>query len=259
MMNNNPPPSDAAPLEPQLPSQKFRTVASLLLFIHLFALAIALVSNPRDGMASPLLFRLGSVRFLNAYLQTLWMDLGYDYFHTYGNNEFVASISSDHAAEIELKLADGSTRTIVSPDPQLPGYRAMRYQNLWNSAGSTVGTTGAESLLPALIAERLLRENEATMATIRIKRHVPVTVDRASSSAARRDANDIASFRTVYTGVGQLRNDQFTFQKLESAGDSAPAAGAPVSTAAPPAQAPAVPLPGVPARGTSRTPFPVNK
>jgi hypothetical protein len=236
-------PSNAS--DPPRLSQGVRTILSLVLFVHLFALGVAMLSNPRDGMTSPLLLRLGGIRFLSGYLQLLWMDLGYDYFHTYGYNEFVASISSDHQAEIELKMADGSTQTIVSPPVDLPAFRARRYTNLWNSAGRTVGESGVESVLPDMVAESLLRQRGAEMATIRIQRRLPLTIEQAGS----RGRQPADAPRTVYTGVGQMKSGQFIYQKLESTGDTAPAAGSPAS--APASSAP-------PARRTGSTSAPTS-
>src|SRR5688500_11916297 len=102
-------PSDD-PAAGRLPSQTVRTVVSLLLFVHLFALLAAMLSNPQDAMASRLLFKLGNVRFLSGYTEALWMESAYDFFYTYGNNEFVAALGTDHRMEAELTLAGGETQ-----------------------------------------------------------------------------------------------------------------------------------------------------
>ena len=234
--------NEVDPSAPPLPSQGLRTVLSLLLFVHLFALSVALLSNPRDGMTSPLLNKLGGMRLLSGYLQMLWMDMSYDYFHTYGPLEFVAPLGTDHVAEVELKFADGSTRTLHSPAANLfPRQRYLRYKSLWNNAARTVGQQGAESMLPAMVLESLLRQTGAESATLTLKRHLPMSMDRAQSNEPKdRDPFDDRYYQTLYTGYGQMRNGRFTFQKLEDAGDSAPAAaGAAPAAAAPPPAKPA--------------------
>jgi hypothetical protein len=266
MKPTGPFPAAEADADPQLPSQAFRTIISELLFVHLFALGVAMLSNPRDGMASPLLLRLGGIRFLSSYLQLVWMDLGYDYFHSYGNNEFVAAISSNHQAEIELKMPDGSTQTVLSPAAGLPSFRAQRYTNLWNSAGRFVGQSGVESFVPDMVVESLLRQYGAVSATIRIQRRVPITIEQAQRQSAPAEG----SLTTAYTGVGTLKNGQFLYQKLEATGDTAPAVGA--AATSPPAGAPAArrppdgSMPGggssPPTNGRSQAPrplFPVDR
>ena len=233
------PSTEVDPPPPPLPSQGVRTVLSLLLFVHLFALAVALLSNPRDGMASPLLYKLGGMRLLSGYLQVIWMDMSYDYFHTYGPLEFVAPLGTDHVADVELKFADGSTNTLHSPVGELfPRQRYLRYKNLWNNAARTVGQQGAESMLPAMIVESVLRQSGAESATLTLKRHLPMSMERAQSTYPKdRDPFDARFYQTLFTGYGQLRNGRFTFQKLEDAGDSAPAAGQGAAAGAAPAAA----------------------
>lgn len=236
---------EAEQTPPALPSQTFRTVVSLLLFVHLFALGVAMLSNPRDGMASRLLYRLGQVRLLSSYLEVLWMDMSYDYFHTYGPLEFVAPLGTDHLAEIELKYADGRSETLNSPaDGLFPPQRKRRYMNLWNNAARTVGQQAAESLLPATIAKSLLTQTGAQSATIKIKRHNPQGMDQARSTDVKaRNPMDPSYYQLLYTGYGQLKNGQFAFQKVEDAGGSAPATGSAAPATASPAGAPAAAAP----------------
>jgi hypothetical protein len=223
----------------RLPSQTVRTVVSLLVFVHLFALLAAVLSNPQDGMASRLLFKLGNVRFLSGYTEALWMESAYDFFHTYGNNDFVIALGTDHRLEADLTLANGETRTVSVPEVgRFPGVRYQHYKNLCNNSARTVGQQGAESLVPAAVLERLMRSHEATAGTIRMKRHLLQTMDQVSSSDSKtRDPNDARYWRVIYSGYGTLRNGRFTYQKLEDAGTTAPVGGA--SAAAPAASAPA--------------------
>jgi hypothetical protein len=244
--------SEPDPGTTPLPSQGFRTVVSLLLFVHLFCLGVAMLSNPRDAMASQLLFKLGRVRLLSAYLEVLWMDMSYDYFHTYGPMEFVAPLGTDHLAEAELKFADGTTQTLVSPESRAFPLRFRRYQNLWNNAARTIGQQSTESVLPAMITESLLKRTGAESVTLRIKRHLPMGMDQARSTETKaRDPFDPRYYQTLYTGYGQLSNGKPVFQKLQAAGDVAPAAGqSPAAPSAPPAGATA------PSSGSSRPVLP---
>jgi hypothetical protein len=231
-------PSDTPPPEGEpLPSQGVRTIVSFLIFVHLFALAVCVLSTPRDGMSSSLQRQLRNARFLTAYMQWLWMDNAYDYFHTYGDLEVVDRFGTDHQFEIELKMPDGSARNIAFPEAGLfPRQRRQRLRQLANSAALTVGQPG-ESLLPAALLEHALRATGADSGTLRLRQHRLQTMEqRGSADKTVRDPYDDRYYRTAYTGYGRLIDGQLVYQKLESAVDSAPAA-------APGVQGPAAPPP----------------
>jgi hypothetical protein len=211
---------------------------SLLLFAHLFALLAAVLSNPADGMASRLFFKLGNVRFLSGYTEALWMESAYDFFYTYGNNDFVLALSTDHRMEAELTLAGGDKRTISIPDVgRFPRVRYQRYKNLCNNAARTIGQQGAESFVPAAVLESLMRSTDAVSGTIRTKRRLMQTMDLVTSSDSKaRDPDDARYWRVVYSGYGQLRSGRsgpFTYSKLEDSGTTAPVGGAAPATSAP--------------------------
>ncbi len=246
------------PATDRLPSQTVRTVATLLLFVHLFALLAAVASNPQDGMASRLLARLGNVRFLSAYTEALWMESAYDffytYFHTFGNNEFVLALSTDHQFEAELTFADGRTEAVHIPDDsRFPRMRDQRYKNLGNAAARYVGQQGAESLVPAALAESLLRSAGAETVKLSLKRRTLQTMDAVnSSSASSRDPYDPRYSRVIYTGFAQLRNGRVDYRKVEDAGGAAPGGG--TSGATPPASSAPPPTSTAPPPATTAPP-----
>lgn len=106
--------------EPALPAQGTRTVVSFLLFLHLFALFVALVSTES---ASLLTGRLQAVPGVRPYLQLLFMNLSYRYFLTSAGRMDV-----DFHLEADMALPDGSRKVVVFPEP---GTRPMlRYRRL---------------------------------------------------------------------------------------------------------------------------------
>lgn len=240
----------------RLPSQSVRTVVSLFLLGHLFALAVAVVSNPQDNMTSLLFMKLGSLRFLSAYTEALWMESAYDFVYTYGNNEFVIALGSDHQIEADLTLPGGETRTIRIPDAsQNSGLRYQRQKNLANNSARTVGQQGAESLVPAGLLESLMRETGAESGVIRTRRRLMQTMDLVMSTDPKtRDPNADRYWQVIYTGHGQLHDGRFSYQKVEDAGTTAPAGGAGATSSGAPATS--APPPAGPRPGTSSLPPP---
>lgn len=241
-----------------LPSQSVRTVVSLLLLGHLFALAAAMLSNPQDNMASLLLMKLGNVRFLSAYTEALWMESAYDFVYTYGNNEFIIALGSDHQIEANLTLPGGETKTIRIPEVgRQSGLRKQRQKNLANNSARTVGQQGAESLVPAALLESLMRETGAESGVIRTKRHLMQTMDLVMSTDPKtRDPNADRYWQVIYTGHGQLHDGRFSYQKVEDAGATAPASGA--AAPSPGAPATSAPPPASSRPGTSNLPAPAT-
>jgi hypothetical protein len=231
---------DADPIPDRLPSQGVRTLVSLLLFAHLFALLAAMLSNPQDRMSSRLLNKLGNVPFLSAYTEALWMESAYDFFYTYGNNEFVIALGTDHQIEADLSFADGRTETLHIPDDsRFPRLSYQRVQNMCNNAARMVGQQGAEAIVPAAVAEGILRATGADAVTLRLKRRLMQTMDLvSSSSSAARNPYDRRYAQVIYTGYAQMRNGRVDYRKLEDAGGASTTRGAggtaPASSTAPP-------------------------
>jgi hypothetical protein len=248
--------SPAEDLSHQLPSQSVRTVATLVLFVHLFAVAAAMISNPQDMMRSQLLSKLGGVPFLAAYTRLLWMAGAYDFYYTYyhvapDSPDFLAVRGAEHEFEVELTYADGRSETVRIPEVgKKPHLRFERERNLVDGATFTIGQQGAESFVPAGIAQHMLLNTNAQTVNVRLVRWTPLTMPLVRSTDPReRDPHDARYRKVVYTGIAQMRNGKPSFQKLETVEQSAPTTSAPApSTAAPPPST-AAPPPRRPAQG----------
>jgi hypothetical protein len=110
---------------PGMPNDTVRTIVSLALFIHLFCVGIAVITN-NDGSRSQLLFDIRQkTRFIDGYLTQLWLNRAYNYYLMNDENW-------DSHIEATINFADGHTeRPVVIPDPSLgPGERRQRYQFL---------------------------------------------------------------------------------------------------------------------------------
>jgi hypothetical protein len=146
-----------------MPSEGVRTVVSLLLFIHLFVISLAIMTSSDSG-GSEFLRDMKEKTGLDSYLTQLWLDRGYDYYLMNDQNW-------DFRLEATVRYADGhSDPTIVLPEPDLSlNERRQRYQQLaWVVAQSIARATNADareidvarkSLLPQSIGGALLQRH----------------------------------------------------------------------------------------------------
>lgn len=191
-----------------------RTVASFLLFLHLFALGVAVVSNE---LSSPLEMGLRNTPGVVPYLKTLSMDLSYAFNFTFGYSGDSVEAMQDTAywAVANLKLPDGSEKSVTMPEPGTePRQRFRRYERLVQRAGGSLGTPSIESVLPQAIAARWVKETGAVGGTIRlVRRDLP-------SEPYQLPSNE----RTLYEARLLVSGGNVQLFKIESASDSAPAA-----------------------------------
>ncbi len=119
------PTSDTMP--PGSPSQQVRTIVTLLLLFHLFAIGLAIMTGSESG-ASQL---LGNIKLrtpgLDPYLTQLWLDHGYDYGLT--SEE---AWDRDIHLEVTVNYLDGHKELIIWPplSGMWPSERRQRYEQL---------------------------------------------------------------------------------------------------------------------------------
>lgn len=144
-----------------------QTVATVLLLLHLFCLAIGVISNA--GPLSPIRQALRNVPFTLDYLQLLNMDRGYDYPLTLGgpdegSYQLLLTTQGEGADSVILKLPDAQTK---------PRIRHQRYENLALQIVDLVavneGDPHHQTLLPAGIGDCLLRELNLSADTYQLK------------------------------------------------------------------------------------------
>ena len=212
----NMPSSDNSPSSENtadLPPEWLRTTVSFLLFLHFFALTVAVLAN---WYPSTLALQLRTrVPLLAPYLEYLDLDQAYVplYGLTYGMDE-----DTDQRVEVELKLADGTQRQFVLPRRGVwPHQRYRREQRLAEIATDLVGenTKSLESFLPQAIAAHYVAETQAAGArvvggTIRCRRQFVQTMDGlASGQAAPPETVNLyeAQILTAGGGVQLLKSE----------------------------------------------------
>jgi hypothetical protein len=209
--------------EDELPPDWLRTVVSFLIFVHLFALAVAILSNWNPSTLSMRLRQ--NVPLVRPYLQALAMDQSY--LPLYGLM-FAMDEDTDMAVDIDLKLADGSQRQVALPATNLwPRQRWRHDARLAETAGDLTGERfkNIESILPQAIAAHYVRNYGATGGTIRFTRHKLLSIDApASSDPAVRDAYSPLFYSRVYEARIILVGGTVQLLKKEADAEVAPAA-----------------------------------
>jgi len=160
-----------------------RTVISLLLFVHLFALTLAFLAN-YDGaeldQKPSLIPRMKSV--VQPYLYALWLDRPLHYHLTYGD-----PLDFDHYLEVAITPKGTSNEATVL---RLPGEdagagpQASRYRRLaWHVARRTQMSEGRDELLPLAIGGGVLKQYDAARVQVRCFREPPIFLDHLDGTA----------------------------------------------------------------------------
>ena len=200
----------------ELPPQGVRTAASLLLFIHIFAIGLALIANSTTT-PSPLLFNIRQA--LLGHLYWTWTDVGFGYRFT------GTELDMPHSVDAVVSYSDGSSETVsVEPDGA-SGLRHDRYVNLAATFAAMLENAERESLLPSMLGGGLLRqlqtsnqEPAATDAIIRCRAHPPLDLIRFQAGI-----KDPPPAEVLYRArVRLIENQGRVVEKFESRGQVAP-------------------------------------
>lgn len=210
--------------EPGSSTSTVQTVVSLLLFVYLFGVALAMLSYTS---ASPIEQRLLEVM---PYLKVLDIDPVHSYpslarWHlTHFQAGDTQPVDVDFRVEITSQGEDGKEEVVTIPPPGIwPPQRLRRYQSLANVMGCVVGNEELEGLLPKAIAGSILRQAGSRRGKIRILAHdLPSMEDLDSDRPERRDPNSSAYRRVVYEAQVLVGRDSVNLLKTSAAGEVAP-------------------------------------
>jgi hypothetical protein len=221
--------SRATPSAPQpasLPSPAVRTTVSLLLFMHLFAITVAIVAYPQPSMIETRLKQT-----LDPYLQPLNFDLSQAVYAS-GRLQLThaAPTDVDYAIEVDAKQKDGTKLqpALVIPQPDLwPPQRRRRDQALANATGALIGNEAVaddlEALLPKAIASSVLAANGGTAGAIRVKAHYLLAIEsRDSTSAKLSDPFDPSRYSNAFDAQVLVSRGRVDLLKASAAGEAAP-------------------------------------
>ena len=205
---------------PGIPSQGVRTLITLLLFFHLFALLAGVAGN--FGARSGLRRQLRESPGIQPYLRTLWMDTGYDFGLIYNN-----PYDFDHRCQIELNPATGGNeqaeRTFVDLMPKgiWDGMRQRRYLALAQKLRLHLGDNNEEADLVAALAGGMLRKANVENGTHLFRCLIQQTQDLVSLeeiAPEMRDPEHEEWFATFYEADLILDQNRWSPSKREDRG-----------------------------------------
>ncbi len=160
-------------------SDAARTTISFLLFVHLFALGVAILSNtsplPEPGEAAlpDLKRQLRQVPGIVPYLLALNMDYGYIGGDRYQGADYHLTHYTPwdlpYRIELTLNLPDGGGETtVVIPNETLqPRLRRLRYQMLASRTARLEGYDGPDVQIPYAVATHYVNLYKATGGRLR--------------------------------------------------------------------------------------------
>lgn len=226
-----------------------KTTISFLLFVHLFALGVAILSNtsqkPPPNMLAPpdLKLRLRQVPGVVPYLQVLNMDYGYAGGDRYQASDYQLThdMPSDLAWRIELslKLPDGSETQVTIPNDSLqPRLRRLRFQKLAVRAARLEGDDGPDAQIPLAVATHYVRRFGATGGRLRCTTEIERSMMELNdfNPASGRPLPPLET-QTPLDFYVLVQNNAVSLLKAESGRDAA----APSTDAAAPAATPGTP------------------
>ena len=188
----------STPSPPKLPSETVRGLVSLLIFVHLLALIVAMGSY-----TSASVFQRQLVTALRPYIRTLNFDLAH-VFPTVARLHLTHAGPSDVDFQIagEAKLPSGEFSKWQLPREGLfPPIRGTRDQTLANVVGGLLEADQEEreALLPRALAAAELRKADAKSGTITVIAHYLLEIeDLKSPDTKLRNPFDANYFRPVF-------------------------------------------------------------
>jgi hypothetical protein len=221
------------PATPPRWSGEVRSWVSLLLFVHLFALFVAVTAYTRPSSMQQRLHELFEPYLRNLHLTPT--PSSYPFARFYLTLALPGDV--DFSCEVETKSKNGNVETTSIPQQGLqPLVRYRRYQALANSAGALAADEGSENssgILPRAIAGSILGQRQATQGIVKLRAHYLPELETMGNVEAGRMAV-LENYRTMYEaqvflsggGVELLKKsttlETAPVEKLQGAGRSQP-------------------------------------
>jgi hypothetical protein len=239
-------------------SDTARTVINLLLFVHLFALGVAIISNtsplpdPGQPAMADLKRQFRQVPGLVAYLQLLNMDFGYIGGDRYQSADYHLTHNTvwdlAYRIEVTLKLPEGVEQEVIIPNASLqPGLRRLHYQMLATRMARLEGYDGPDAQIPLAVAKHYVRRFGATGGRLRLVGEMQRTMEELNG-LDRRAGEDLPPLesRVAFDFYILVQGDNVSLLRAESTRDAAApgtAAETPRQEESPPVTSPNVLIP----------------
>jgi hypothetical protein len=198
------------PLDEGYPNQTARSIISLLVFIHVFCLFVALTTN---YYLSPLQIRL--VNQLAPYVQLFKIKPTAPYHLTDGSE-----LSDDHFVEIEVTAGPQQGQVVRLPDSRVGGNLAeRRVEFLARTMGATVylGSEPNAAAMSKALGARVLAQGNNEEVVVRCRRYEPQARIYDTTVATNvADPTDESYLNTAYQArVWRDRRGEVQLLKIE--------------------------------------------
>lgn len=182
--------SSSKPPDSELPwSGEVRSLVSLLLFLHLFVLFVAVTTYTRPSGLQERLHQLFA-----PYLRTLHLT-AFPVTYPFARYHLTHALPTDvdFTCEVEFVGTDGKPETVLIPSgPLWPPIRSRRYQALANATGALSDEEADEDLagiLPRALAASVLARHGVSQGTFRVRAHyLPQIEQMAEVETGKRPA-----------------------------------------------------------------------
>ena len=174
-------------------SDNARTLISLLLFVHLFALVTTILAHAGQSELTDQIRR--RVPFLQPYMRRIGMDDAYMY-TDYVNSQDGVRLDTQFAIDVRYEYPDGTTRDVRLPDDTMyPALRQQRYSGLARNLAAVVGDD-VEAEYASMVAGGLLAEepDAASLQLICVERYT-----RSGTGDSPDDPNAVRGDDGVYS------------------------------------------------------------
>ncbi len=190
---NEVPQASSSPSES--PTSFVRTLLSIILLLHLFCLAVGVLTNARP--VSAVRGALANIPLVLDYLQLVQFDQAYDYPLTQGR-------PPDGEHRLQLEIAGSSDEVQYFPDDQMwPAIRRHRYQNLAAQIADLAvlfeNNPHLQTLLVTSVAKWMLIESNAPAGThtLRCQQRAPKSMEQFRFSVFSEEAGSPEAYETV--------------------------------------------------------------
>lgn len=187
-------------------SSEARSLASLLIFAHLFALVVAVTTYTRPSELQVRLHDLFSLYLRNLHITAY--PVSYPFARYYLTHSLPTDV--DFSCEVEFTNSEGMVEKIAIPPADLqPFVRERRYQAIANAAGTLADAEANEdqsSILPKAIAGSILKRHGASQGTVKLIAHyLPQLEDMGEVVAGRRQPPVNVTYEAqVFTSGGNV-------------------------------------------------------
>ncbi len=213
-------------------SPEVRSWVSLLLFVHLFAVVVAMTSYTRPSGLQEKLHALFAPYLRNLHLTAVPASYPFARFHLTHNT----SSDVDFSCEIDSAGPAGTSEKSILPQPGLwPAVRWRRYQNLANATGALASDEANDefgSILPRAIAGSVLKRGGASQGTFRCRAHYLPEIDEMDDVVAD-NRGPLEKYATTYEAQVFISSSGVELLKKSTTLEVAPVESAPKTRSSP--------------------------